>query len=467
MKQRLCVLQCCAVVLMILLLNVHCAVEVNVLFVGNSYVNNNNLPEILNQVLVEALPKSNEISVRSYAPNGQTFLEHVQDVDGTRGNTELSQWLRTDPEPWDWVILQEQSQTPGFQGFSSEFTDSTDSAIRLDNYIEATGGETVFLMTWGRREGDERLPSFYPDFTTMQNLLTAGYDTYMDITSTAKRPTRVAPVGIAFQIVHDRILRDGGDPLASGSDFSRLYRNDGSHPSVEGSYLAACVLYATLTNRDPRQLKYAPDAVSQQRRMEIQEVAFDAIRIRGDTIVSNAAPPEANPTSSPTSDPTRKPTPSPTQVFVPPPTPRPTFAISAQPISVPSSSPTTAEPSEFPTGEPTVSLPSSDSPTVFPSDIPSLVPSIDPSPTPTVTPSTAPSISRAPSQSPTLNPSAMPSVSFSPSVSNFPSSASPSTDEGSFGNSSAGTRGLKASSTQLTLVYGLLPHLMVFFFLYF
>ncbi|MCB0560337.1 MAG: hypothetical protein H6573_00500 [Lewinellaceae bacterium] len=35
-----------------------------------------------------------------------------------------------------------------------------------------------------------------------------------------------------------------------------LFNPDAIHPSMEGSYLAACCLYATIFNNDPNQLSY-------------------------------------------------------------------------------------------------------------------------------------------------------------------------------------------------------------------
>ena len=49
----------------------------------------------------------------------------------------------------------------------------------------------------------------------------------------------VAPVGTAWQWA----LRE--DPALE------LYMRDGSHPSPDGTYLAACVFYATLLDKNP------------------------------------------------------------------------------------------------------------------------------------------------------------------------------------------------------------------------
>ena len=65
----------------------------------------------------------------------------------------------------------------------------------------------------------------------------------------------------------------GGAVTAAGSDFSNLYEGDDKHPSVQGSYLVACVLYATLSGRDPRNLSFKPAEMSTERQAQLQSTA--------------------------------------------------------------------------------------------------------------------------------------------------------------------------------------------------
>ena len=101
-------------------------------------------------------------------------------------------------------------------------------------------------MTWGYRDGDS-LNSFNNNFTTMQERLTEGYTRYAENISNAGHAVWIAPVGLAFKTVHDGVVAAGDDPTASGNLFYDLYTSDGSHPSLSGSYLAACVFHATMT----------------------------------------------------------------------------------------------------------------------------------------------------------------------------------------------------------------------------
>ena len=89
----------------------------------------------------------------------------------------------------------------------------------------------VFYQTWGRLNGDSQFCGQLPEVCTyagMQDRLTDSYSTF----ASTNQPASVAPVGEAF--------RDFSESRQS------LYSGDGSHPSREGSYLAACTMLQTI-----------------------------------------------------------------------------------------------------------------------------------------------------------------------------------------------------------------------------
>lgn len=227
------------------------AFAADLLFVGNSYIFVNALDEGVDTLLEAgqaAYAASNTVRL---AKGGYTFADHV-----TQAGTDGTEWQAnlTDTDgAWDWVFLQEQSQIPGFPRDNSQWIASRDAAAALDDLAEARGAETFFLLTWGRRAGDDTNPDLYPDFPTMQAALTDGYTAYRDATSTAARPTWIAPVGPAFSAVYAESAA-AGDPLDPAGKFYRLYSDDGSHPSPLGTYLAACVIYASVTGHSPEGL---------------------------------------------------------------------------------------------------------------------------------------------------------------------------------------------------------------------
>lgn len=95
--------------------------------------------------------------------------------------------------------------------------------------------------------------------------------------STPERPVRIAPAGLAFEHIFKSIP---GNASADGTDFTRLYEEDGTHPSLEGSYLVACVVYATMTGHDPRSLatRGGPPEIALTRRQTLQQVAYETVQ---------------------------------------------------------------------------------------------------------------------------------------------------------------------------------------------
>lgn len=262
------------------------------LFLGNSYTHSNNLPALF-QSLVEhdaasgiIKPEwSGQVKVERRDPGGESFAGHLQQLDGSRGlQTQLRQWL-VHPETrqnWNWVCLQDQSQLPGFFGLGGqggqEYKSSLVAAGKIDkDYVQPNGAQTVFFQTWGRRDRDDRNPGMYPNFLTMQNLLTEGYRRYWKATTTKDRPTYIAPVGLVFETIYKDIAKIGEDPTSRGTLFYDLYVSDGSHPSLAGSYLAALTLYVTLTGKNPKVETWCHPQLGMELCVKIQDAVHRTI----------------------------------------------------------------------------------------------------------------------------------------------------------------------------------------------
>jgi plastocyanin len=237
-----------------------------VLLMGNSYTQANALDVITRHILDETVPDPVTARLTS---GGLTLADHAH-----RARSSGSLWNKTLNGHFnrDHVILQDQSQIPGFPTSDQYWKASLAGAKVLDGMIEEVGAETVLMMTWGRRDGDLSNPSLYPNFTAMQDRLENGYQWYAENLSTPERPVYIAPVGLAFKHIHDEIVDSGGDPTQPGTLFHSLYSSDGSHPSKSGSSLAAAVLYATLTGNSPVGLQDGT-GLTIQRRLALQEAA--------------------------------------------------------------------------------------------------------------------------------------------------------------------------------------------------
>jgi len=99
----------------------------------------------------------------------------------------------------------------------------------------------MFFLTWAHRDGwpEHGLTSY----ASMQSAVDAGYRGIARNLHTA-----VAPVGDAWAAVLGEEQRAGRR--------AGLWVHDGSHPTVMGTYLAACVFYATIFRESPIGLPY-------------------------------------------------------------------------------------------------------------------------------------------------------------------------------------------------------------------
>ncbi|CAB9526051.1 expressed unknown protein [Seminavis robusta] len=259
--------------------------DFKLLFVGNSYTSVNDLAGLTKKIIDSQ--HDADINIRSHHPGGQTFRGHVlstaEDYKPPHGSDdsfhprELREWLVTKPLNYNWVILQEQSQIPGFSGTAHDdlFFVSKGSCYTLNKMVQQgiPNAQTMFYMTWGRRAGDDMNRDIYPDFLSHQARLTKGYEQYLEKTSTEQRPTWVAPVGLVYQNIYNSIKeRQGIDP-GNTTDclFYQLYMDDGSHPSIYGSYLAALTMYTSMTGADPRQVQWMPPGVEPEVATQIQQ----------------------------------------------------------------------------------------------------------------------------------------------------------------------------------------------------
>lgn len=222
-----------------------------VLILGNSYVFVGHLDTAL-ATLSTGSPAP--LRVSAYARGGYRLAQHLTDLE-TPGSALAA--LFADgcggADPWDFVVLQEQSQIPGFPPGQPERDASLVAAAGLARHVAECGARVAFFVTWGRRDGDADNPGLFPDFSTMQAALDTGYAALAgaaaEAAPEAPAPLRL-PVGPAF-------ARVAAGPDAAAL-FPRLYAADGSHPSVLGTYLAAAVFHRGLTGTDPRTLMDTP-----------------------------------------------------------------------------------------------------------------------------------------------------------------------------------------------------------------
>ncbi|HTX93151.1 MAG TPA: DUF4886 domain-containing protein [Anaerolineales bacterium] len=203
----------------------------HILLIGNSYTYiNGGLDSQL-----KGLAPGNAVSM--VAVGGYTLRDHWNS--GTALQT-----VRTGK--WNYVVLQEQSQTP--------VTDREKffNAVRdFDMQVRASGGETILLMTWER-------PDSLSFGVTTDNLAAA----YNAVGS--ELGIKVAPAGVAFA----ESLRERPDLVLNNPD---------GHPTIYGTYLAACVLYGTIFGKTPAGNPYSDRSISPEIRDFLQGIAAKSL----------------------------------------------------------------------------------------------------------------------------------------------------------------------------------------------
>lgn len=225
--------------------------KLKVLFLGNSYTYVNNLPQLIHDI---ALANGDTLVFDSNCPGGHTFNNHFNNA------TSIS---KINSQAWDNVILQAQSQEPSFSP-GQVAAQTLPYAIKLDSIIKNNNNcsETVFYETWGRKNGDASNCGSYPPICTyigMQDRLRASYKLFADTTKSV-----MAPAGEAWR-----------KSIAQNPTLE-LYSSDQSHPSLEGSYLTACVFYEVLFHKSVLSNTYTA-GVSSTNVSFLQQIAHDVV----------------------------------------------------------------------------------------------------------------------------------------------------------------------------------------------
>ena len=230
--------------------------QTRVLFIGNSYTAVNNLPQLTADCALSIGFAGFPMEVASSTPGGTTFQMHT-----TNGS---SQSLIAQGN-WDFVVLQEQSQLPSFPDSQVE-TECFPFAMQLNNQILAADSctETIFYMTWGRQNGDAGNCASWPPVCTyegMDSLLNLRYR-QMAIDNQAI----LSPVGALWNYIRDTYPE------------INLYAADGSHPSSEGSYAAACSMVSVIFRTSPTLINYnstLDPVIAEKIKLAAQEVVFN------------------------------------------------------------------------------------------------------------------------------------------------------------------------------------------------
>ena len=207
--------------------------EKSILFVGNSFTYyNNGVHDHLRKLL----------SAANADGKAHAYLRIMTISGGELPEHESGLQQRLTAQSWDQVILQGHSIGPITPGMAEPFRTAARAYARA---IRERGAEPVFFMTWA-----------YTGIPEMTEQLDAAYSAIG-----AELDAVVVPVGLAFATALE--LRP---ELA-------LVIDDRKHPSLAGTYLAACTFYAALYGTSPAGLSYTAGLATHDAGF-LQEVAW-------------------------------------------------------------------------------------------------------------------------------------------------------------------------------------------------
>jgi hypothetical protein len=147
---------------------------------------------------------------------------------------------------WDYVVMNDNSRNPCC-------TEQRETSLKLFEtvylpWIKASNATPIFLVTYPYW-ASERDMSGLTDVPTFASLTYEGYREYAEVAARvlpSSQQPRLAPVGLAFLMIWEE------NPTL----WDTLMHFDEIHPSPSGTFLEACVIYATIFGHLPK-----PDVV--------------------------------------------------------------------------------------------------------------------------------------------------------------------------------------------------------------
>ncbi len=204
-----------------------------VFFIGNSHTFFNDLPDMV-QRLAHSDPSSPPIWLDGHLQGGAYLRDHLN-------NPDLGSSLRD----FDFVVIQGASLEPVTH--SQEYVENVARIVALANETSAT---PILYEVWPRAHFD---PVYrYDDIPSSPELLAREIRSTLTVAAT-QTGARLAPAGGAWERA-----RRAGHPLV-------LHLDDGNHATPTGTYLAALVIYGTITAEPlPRDLWHPSDVSPSQ-----------------------------------------------------------------------------------------------------------------------------------------------------------------------------------------------------------
>ncbi len=193
----------------------------DVLLIGSSYFNYNNLKNLIKNL---ADSSNTQLYIEMHGQNGLFLADHAS---STATEAKINE------RNWDYVILQGVGMLVAYPASFPNNHPVYPALIALRDKIHANCESTrmVFQMPWAFEDG----MTWYQNWTdTFEDMQIQIYNNTLQYSE--EIGFEIAPVGWAWYAV----LEEFNYPL------HYLHMSDWNHPSLKGSYLMACVIYASV-----------------------------------------------------------------------------------------------------------------------------------------------------------------------------------------------------------------------------
>ncbi len=194
---------------------------VKVLFIGNSLTFGNNMPDIFNNLSINA---GKDVYVDQITPSGVSLNFHSYNKESID---------KINEQKWTYIILQSNDIT----AFPDMYNDEVANINRLKNHIKRNNEKTkiIYLMVWSLRDG-------WNGIELNGEKVFYSYEEYMNkiyngtIYISEQCDVIIAPVGWIWK----HIIEEKPEIK------SNLFAPDGAHPALYGSYITAYTYFVTI-----------------------------------------------------------------------------------------------------------------------------------------------------------------------------------------------------------------------------
>jgi hypothetical protein len=218
----------------------------NILFFGNSLIFYNDMPTIFRELATAA---GEDVTVESVTKGSATMSHFASETDplGIRAREMLAS------RRWDYVIIEPSRRITPFE--DTVMAAETAAAHTLKALAEEAGAKVLLYAVWGNRNGIVRecVAEAPPHMPIVADHPYSREDHELFLRQVSHR--------ISDELGGATVIEAGKtfEALLARDESIELYHTDLRHPSPAGSYLVACVIYATIFGKPSAGIPYTYD----------------------------------------------------------------------------------------------------------------------------------------------------------------------------------------------------------------